>query len=681
MKFNEQIAANEAAFRQAIEKRNQKKKRYRSKKKRSRKHHPRTTKSRKHLSSDSVWSNQMAARSFQIDPKTYQAPNKLSQPSTEQESIIRKVIKDNVLIKDGPGPQQDAIVHAFEPVQVKGGQELSGEEIEDYFFIVEEGEVDIKKKGKVLVTAKAGGTFGDTNLMYRKDIGRKTEDGEDEGQTLVAHKDAKLLRLKREDFLGLVQYQAKLEDIDKQETLRTLPFMNKLLRARDLGQTNKKRTADPIDRIASVMKPLYFKKGNELFDKEDDTLYVIKEGNIRLTSSKDQQFVLGPGDYIGRQALMGARGKEPEVKSLYALSDGMTYVIPKSVADKVLGTNFVNRQTSRLDDQQKLDNFQCIKSVNLDPKTLSALVESVDDKTFQPGFTLMEQGSQVEPCLYLVREGSVTLFSDDGAFVREVGPGGYFGVEKLLIPKNVTGDKAKPSKDMKLPAQWNVRVNGEQCVVGVLSLLDSQEILDNNGQLKEKQLVTGPESQMIVKRKQTSTFVRSKVDLDDLEMVTVLGEGAFGQVWLVEADVDGRREQFALKKVEKEQDLIDALDREIKFLSSFGSHPFMVNLIKVFDRDDSKYMLMSFAAGGELWDIVHREDADGNWSSGIPEKQARFYTFLLADTLAYIHSKKYVYRDLKMENILVDSDGYPILIDFGFAKYCPDKTVSQDDTR
>lgn len=290
----------------------------------------------------------------------------------------------------------------------------------------------------------------------------------------------------------------------------------------------------------------------------------------------------------------------------------------------------------------------------------------------------MKQGSQVEPCLYLIREGTVTLSSDDGAFVREVGPGGYFGVEKLLIPKDVTGIKAKPSKDMKLPAQWNVKVNNRPCIVGVLSLLDSQEILDNDGKKKEKLLVTKPESQMIVKRKQTSKIVRSTVNLDDLEMVSVLGEGAFGKVWLVQTEVNGQKEEFALKKVEKENDLIDALDREIKFLSSFGFHPFIVHLIKVFDSDDSKYMLMNFASGGELWDIVHREDADGNWSSGIPEVQARFYTFLLADTLAYIHSKKYVYRDLKMENVLIDSDGYPVLIDFGFCKFCPDKTVSMD---
>ena len=671
-KFNEQIAANEARFQQALKEKMARKKRYRSKHRR--KYRPRKKKTQQHLLSESVWSNQMAAPSFKVDPKTYVAPKHLSRPSTAQEKLIRQAMADNVLIRDNPGPQ-NALLHAFESVTVRKGDKIK-DDSDEYFYVVEEGKVEIEQRGKVLATAGAGDTFGDMNLVYKKDIGRKNDDNKKQTQTLVATEDAKLLRLKQDDFRGIVQSQAKQEDIDKQEILKRVPFMNKLLMARDTDVKSKKRPSDAIDRITSIMKPMYFKAGDQLYNEEDDTLYIIKEGNVKLTSKKDQQFVLGPGDYIGRQALMGSRGKEPEVKSLEALSTGMAYAVAKSVAEKVLGTNYVSRQTSRLDDTKKLDNFQCIKSVNLDSKTLQTLAETVDDKCFDGGTSIMKQGAQVEPCLYLVREGSVTLSSDDGAFVREIGPGGYFGVEKLLIPKDAPNDKQKPSPDMTLPAQWNVKVNGNTpCVMGVLSLVESQDILDNGGKKKEKPLVEKPESQFVVKRKQTSKIVKSSVELDDLEMVNVLGDGAFGEVWLVRTDVQGKQEEFALKKIKKDAEMIDALNREVAFLTKFGFHPFIINLIKVFDRDDSMYMLMNLASGGELWDVVHREDDDGNWTSGIPEKQAKFYAFLLADTLAYIHSKKYVYRDLKPENVLVDSDGYPILIDYGFAKYCPEKTV------
>jgi serine/threonine protein kinase len=50
------------------------------------------------------------------------------------------------------------------------------------------------------------------------------------------------------------------------------------------------------------------------------------------------------------------------------------------------------------------------------------------------------------------------------------------------------------------------------------------------------------------------------------------------------------------------------------------------------------------------------------------DEQAKFYALVLADTLAYLHSKLCVYRDLKPENVLLNEYGYPILVDFGYAK-------------
>lgn len=664
MQFNEQIAAN-----QEIKEKQARKQRYRNRKSHKPKFRPRKKKTQQHVLNESVWSNQMASPSFKVDPTSYEVPKKLTKPTGSQEKIIRQAMADNVLFRDNPGPQ-DALLHAFEPFEVRKGDKIE-DYPDQYYYVVEEGQLDIQRNGQVVATAKAGDTFGDMNLVYKADLGRKNE----RSQTVVASSDARLLRLKQDDFRGIVQSQAKQDDLDKQEMLKKVPFMSKLLNARD-SDTKKKRSSDAVDRITSVMKAVYFDAGDNLFNENDETLYIVKKGNVKLTSTKNQQFVLGPGDYIGRKALMGTRGKEPEVKAMEALSSGVAYAIEKSVAEKVLGLNYVNRQTSRLDDTEKLDNFRCIKSVKLDRATLETLAETVDDKTFDGGSNIMTQGAQVEPCLYLVREGTVVLSSDDGSFVREVGPGGYFGVEKLLVPKDAPGDKSKPSKDLTLPAQWNVTVAGDTpCVMGVLSLVDSQEILDNDGKKKEKPLVEKPESQFVVKRKQTSKIVRSKVEFDDLDMISVLGDGAFGEVWLVETDITGKKEQFALKKIDKQEEMIDALNREVAFLTRFGFHPFIVNLVKVFDRDDSMYMLMNLATGGELWDVVHREDDNGNWTSGIPEIQARFYAFLLADVLGYIHSKQFVYRDLKPENVLIDSDGYPILIDFGFAKHCPEKTV------
>jgi len=80
-------------------------------------------------------------------------------------------------------------------------------------------------------------------------------------------------------------------------------------------------------------------------------------------------------------------------------------------------------------------------------------------------------------------------------------------------------------------------------------------------------------------------------------------------------------------------------------------------------------MLMQLVQGGELYSVIHTTRRDG-----LPEQQARFYAAGVADGLAYMHRRSYVYRDLKPENVLIGSDGYPVIVDFGFAKKVTDKS-------
>jgi len=180
-------------------------------------------------------------------------------------------------------------------------------------------------------------------------------------------------------------------------------------------------------------------------------------------------------------------------------------------------------------------------------------------------------------------------------------------------------------------------------------------------------------------RKSACKYASSK---DDLEFIKVLGEGQFGEVWLVAAnlrDQDPCRHEFALKmqKLSGDEDggdgfsveeAKDAIRNEIKVLKSLR-HPLIVNLVQTYESEDSMDMLLGLIPGGELWDEIHKQEADGSWVSGIPEGKARFYAYVLADTLGFLHSRGYIFRDLKPENVMIDQDGYPIIVDFGFAKY------------
>ena len=72
-------------------------------------------------------------------------------------------------------------------------------------------------------------------------------------------------------------------------------------------------------------------------------------------------------------------------------------------------------------------------------------------------------------------------------------------------------------------------------------------------------------------------------------------------------------------------------------------------------------MLLEAVMGGELFTYL-------SGKNGVPEKQSRFYTACVVLAFEYLNTRNYIYRDLKPENLLIDTDGYVKVADFGFAK-------------
>jgi len=70
---------------------------------------------------------------------------------------------------------------------------------------------------------------------------------------------------------------------------------------------------------------------------------------------------------------------------------------------------------------------------------------------------------------------------------------------------------------------------------------------------------------------------------------------------------------------------------------------------------------MPFVRGGELYKIVKSQKR-------LQEPIVKFYAAQMALALGYLHSKDIVHRDMKLENVLIDQDGYVQIIDFGLAR-------------
>ncbi|KAI9328042.1 kinase-like domain-containing protein [Zopfochytrium polystomum] len=149
--------------------------------------------------------------------------------------------------------------------------------------------------------------------------------------------------------------------------------------------------------------------------------------------------------------------------------------------------------------------------------------------------------------------------------------------------------------------------------------------------------------------------------LGPYRLLRTIGEGEFGKVKLAVHTDDTA--EVAIKLIKKENietpSRRSKLLREISILQSLD-HPYIVKLIEVIETDHYIGMVMEFASGGELFEYIlaHRY---------LKEKDAcRVFAQLLAG-VSFIHSVGIVHRDLKLENLLLDSNGNIIITDFGFA--------------
>ena len=90
-------------------------------------------------------------------------------------------------------------------------------------------------------------------------------------------------------------------------------------------------------------------------------------------------------------------------------------------------------------------------------------------------------------------------------------------------------------------------------------------------------------------------------------------------------------------------------------------HPFLMKLSYAFQDEEKVFFIMTFAKGGDLYFHLAKLNR-------LNEDHARFYAWQLLLAFEYLSLKNIVYRDLKLENFLIEEDGFIKLSDYGVAK-------------
>lgn len=160
--------------------------------------------------------------------------------------------------------------------------------------------------------------------------------------------------------------------------------------------------------------------------------------------------------------------------------------------------------------------------------------------------------------------------------------------------------------------------------------------------------------------------------LEHYKFVKLIGKGAFGKVSLGIHKLTGK--YVAIKTIDKEH-LKDEFSkrkvlREIYILKKI-KHVNVIRLLEVFESPKQVLMVMEYAGGGDLLHYVKQKKY-------LSEEEARPIFRQIVYGLAHIHSRNVLHRDIKLDNILLDSDGGVKICDFGVSKIIDKHKIIND---
>ncbi|XP_060520410.1 serine/threonine-protein kinase Genghis Khan isoform X2 [Cylas formicarius] len=147
---------------------------------------------------------------------------------------------------------------------------------------------------------------------------------------------------------------------------------------------------------------------------------------------------------------------------------------------------------------------------------------------------------------------------------------------------------------------------------------------------------------------------------DDFEIIKVIGRGAFGEVCVVK--MRGSEKVFAMKILNKWEMLKraeTACFKEERDVLVFGDRRWITHLHYAFQDESNLYLVMDYYCGGDLLTLLSK------FEDRLPEDMARFYIAEMVLAVDSIHKLRYVHRDIKPDNVLLDANGHIRLADFG----------------
>ena len=486
----------------------------------------------------------------------------------------------------------------------------------DTLYIIKEGIVSCRIGPKEIRKLSNNEYFGQNSMLI--DVKR--------GADIITLQRTKCYELSRQDlkealtsdYIDIILFCFFKNAVEKNTNLKTI-FLDSLLH--------------PIFDCFSIQQ---YTKNEHLYNPKKKLSSKIKSTNKKLvlviegSFFKDDDLVADKSKFLGSELFNDSNQTIPE--DIYANPDAITFESDYYSIAKILRIDVVKDKKKPLSILRAINELKKIYLFrNLSDETLELIAKGMKKQKFNINEYIIKENTEGD-LFYLIIQGKVRI-TVKGNYIRDLTVGDYLG-EYALLTENILRTASA--------------VALEQVICYVLSKSEFQIILkdDTTKEYLKKKIA----------------LQNTEISLDSLHYIKFLGKGKFGTVSLVH----NKQNIYAIKaisrlSVEKEKILAKYFVDERKIMLSLD-HPFIVKMVKSLKNQHFCFLLIEFINGINLDQYLSKRHHRQN----IYETQ--FYIGCILLMLEYLQKKYIAHRDIKPSNIMIDSNGYLKMIDFGTSK-------------